>query len=124
LFKTDREASLQMSDSMSGSLVFKLEPLAPAAQVLRINDVVLAIEGVAVADDGTIEFRDEERVDFAFQVRGKHVGARGLSRAGWVTRCVGQLQLTWHGFGGRGGLRPVAEVAGTLSALVNLITTF
>ena len=65
----------QMSDSMSGSLLFKLEPLAPAARVLRLNDVVLAIEGVPVADDGTIEFRDEERVDFAFQVRGKHVGA-------------------------------------------------
>ncbi len=65
----------QMSDSMSGSLVFKLEPLAPAAGVLAVNDVVLAIEEVPIADDGTIEFRDEERVDFAFQVRGKHIGA-------------------------------------------------
>ena len=65
-----------MSDSMSGSLVFKLEPLAPAAAVLAVNDVVLAIEEVPIADDGTIEFRDEERVDFAFQVRSKHIGAR------------------------------------------------
>ena len=63
-----------MSDSMSGSLVFKLEPLAPAARVLAVNDVVLAIEEVPIADDGTIEFRDEERVDFAYQVRGKHIG--------------------------------------------------
>ena len=69
-----------MSDSMSGSLVFKLEPLAPAAAVLAVNDVVLAIEEVPIADDGTIEFRDEERVDFAFQVRGKHIGALTLAR--------------------------------------------
>ena len=94
-FADARTAALQMSDSMSGSLVFKLEPLAPAAQVLRINDVVLAIEGVAVADDGTIEFRDEERVDFAFQVRGKHIGARGPSQAGdlWCVSCLSSLGM-------------------------------
>ena len=35
----------------------------------------LPFSKVPIADDGTIEFRDEERVDFAFQVRSKHIGA-------------------------------------------------
>ena len=91
-----------MSDSMSGSLVFKLEPLAPAAQVLAINDVVLAIEDEPIADDGTIEFRDEERVDFAYQVRGKHIGPPACKRfpdrrtmcSRLISRCPGGNSLS------------------------------
>ena len=65
-----------MGEGMSGSLVYKLDPLAPAATSLRLNDVVLAIHGVPIADDSTIEFREEERVDFTYHVRNLHVGAR------------------------------------------------
>ena len=49
---------------MAGSLIYKLDPLAPASKTLRVNDVVLAIEDVPIADDSTIEFREEERVEF------------------------------------------------------------
>ncbi|CAL5219318.1 g1127 [Coccomyxa viridis] len=58
----------------SGSLVFKIDPLAPAADTLEVNDVVLEIEGVPIADDGTVEFRNEERVEFSHIVRSKHIG--------------------------------------------------
>ncbi len=70
--------SLQLPPSGSGSLVFKIDPLAPAADILRVNDVVLEIEGVRIADDGTVEFRNEERVEFSHIVRSKHIG--GLHR--------------------------------------------
>lgn len=68
---------LQLPPNGSGSLVFKIDPLAPAADTLEINDVVLEIEGVPIADDGTVEFRNEERVEFSHIVRSKHIG--GLS---------------------------------------------
>ncbi|EIE25461.1 trypsin-like serine protease [Coccomyxa subellipsoidea C-169] len=57
----------------SGSLVFKIDPMAPATSVLKENDVVLEIEGVLIADDGTVEFRNEERVEFSHIVRSKHI---------------------------------------------------
>ena len=65
---------LQLPPNGSGSLVFKIDPLAPAADTLEINDVVLEIEGVPIADDGTVEFRNEERVEFSHIVRSKHIG--------------------------------------------------
>ena len=41
---------LQVPLSSSGSLVYKLDPLAPASQVLRENDVVVEIDGTQIAD--------------------------------------------------------------------------
>lgn len=55
-------------------MVFKIDPLAPAAKVLKEHDVVMEIEGVPIADDGTVEFRNEERVEFSHIVRSKHIG--------------------------------------------------
>ncbi len=65
---------VQVPPTGSGSLVFKIDPLAPAAQVLKEHDVVMEIEGVPIADDGTVEFRNEERVEFSHIVRSKHIG--------------------------------------------------
>lgn len=36
------------------------------------------IDGVPVADDGTIAFRNEERVEFAHVIRSKHIGDQSL----------------------------------------------
>ncbi|KAK9834040.1 hypothetical protein WJX81_005089 [Elliptochloris bilobata] len=65
----------QMPDVRSGSLVYRLDPLAPAAEVLAEGDVVTEVDGVAVADDGTVSFRHEERVEFSHLIRCKHIGA-------------------------------------------------
>ncbi len=65
----------QVPPNGSGSLVFKIDPMAPATSVLKENDVVLEIEGVLIADDGTVEFRNEERVEFSHIVRSKHIGS-------------------------------------------------
>ena len=64
-----------MPDARSGSLVYRLDPLAPAAEVLAEGDVVTEVDGVAVADDGTVSFRHEERVEFSHLIRCKHIGA-------------------------------------------------
>ena len=65
---------LQVAPQQSGSLVYKIDPLAPAHEVLKENDVVMQIDGVPIADDGTVEFRNEERVEFSHIVRAKHIG--------------------------------------------------
>eukprot|EP00891_Asterochloris_glomerata_P000822 jgi/Astpho2/822/e_gw1.00016.51.1_t len=64
----------KMAPTQAGSLVYKKDPLAPASQVLQENDVVMELEGVPIADDGTIEFRNEERVEFTHIVRSRHIG--------------------------------------------------
>ena len=65
---------LQVAAHQSGSLVYKIDPLAPAHEVLKENDVVMEIDSVPIADDGTVEFRNEERVEFSHIVRAKHIG--------------------------------------------------
>ncbi|DBA92177.1 hypothetical protein WJX77_001540 [Trebouxia sp. C0004] len=65
---------LQVAPQQSGSLVYKIDPLAPAHEVLKENDVVMQIDGIPIADDGTVEFRNEERVEFSHIVRAKHIG--------------------------------------------------
>lgn len=54
--------------------MYKIDPLAPAHDVLKENDVVMEIDKVPIADDGTVEFRNEERVEFSHIVRAKHIG--------------------------------------------------
>lgn len=63
-----------MDPNTSGSLVYKIDPLAPAANILQEGDIVLEVDGTPIADDGTVEFRNDERVEFAHLVRCKHVG--------------------------------------------------
>jgi len=55
-------------------VVYKIDPLSQASQVLQVNDVVLEVDGVPIADDGTVQFRDDERVDFSHIIRRKHLG--------------------------------------------------
>lgn len=60
--------------------MYKIDPLAPANNVLKENDVVMEIDGVPIADDGTVEFRNEERVEFSHIVRAKHIGEHCAQR--------------------------------------------
>ena len=67
-------STCKVAANQSGSLVYKIDPLAPASGVLKENDVVMEIDSVPIADDGTVEFRNEERVEFSHIVRAKHIG--------------------------------------------------
>lgn len=53
----------QLPDGRSGILVTKVDPLAPANDVLRRGDVLMAVDGIDLANDGTIPFRKGERVE-------------------------------------------------------------
>jgi len=45
-----------MKEEHSGVLVLDVEPLAPVFDVLKKHDVLLAIDGVSIANDGTIAY--------------------------------------------------------------------
>eukprot|EP00200_Dunaliella_tertiolecta_P008793 CAMPEP_0202381808 /NCGR_PEP_ID=MMETSP1127-20130417/38897_1 /ASSEMBLY_ACC=CAM_ASM_000462 /TAXON_ID=3047 /ORGANISM="Dunaliella tertiolecta, Strain CCMP1320" /LENGTH=681 /DNA_ID=CAMNT_0048980879 /DNA_START=32 /DNA_END=2077 /DNA_ORIENTATION=+ len=58
----------------SGVLVVRVDPLSDAAGVIKENDVLLEVEGFEVADDGTVEFREDERLEYGHVIRSQHVG--------------------------------------------------
>lgn len=59
-----------MKDDESGILLTALAPLSPAANVLKVQDVILAVDGIKVANDGSIPFREgslyKERVSLSY----------------------------------------------------------
>ncbi|CAE7252436.1 DEGP2 [Symbiodinium natans] len=58
-----------------GVLVTDVAPLSPAADGgIVAGDVLLAVDDVPVAEDGTVPFRDMERIGFEFLVTRKVVG--------------------------------------------------
>ncbi|KAJ0972217.1 hypothetical protein J5N97_020176 [Dioscorea zingiberensis] len=54
----------QMRSEMTGVLVSKINPLSDAHKVLKKDDIVLAFDGVPIANDGTVPFRNRERITF------------------------------------------------------------
>ncbi|KXZ51680.1 hypothetical protein GPECTOR_11g131 [Gonium pectorale] len=69
-----QRAFLKMPDGVSGVMVVKTDPLSGAHGSVLKNDVVLEVDGVPVADDGTVEFREDERLEFTHIIRAKHIG--------------------------------------------------
>lgn len=63
-----------LGEKETGMLVIKTIRGSPAEGVLREGDVLLAVEGRAVADDGTVEFREKERTSVSYLIQAKQVG--------------------------------------------------
>jgi len=68
-----------MNAGQSGVLVTKINPLSSVAYfngqpVLKSEDVLMEIDGVKVADDGTISFRGTERIGFLHLFGAKYAG--------------------------------------------------
>lgn len=53
-----------MRPEMTGVLVSKINPLSDAHRVLKTDDIILAFDGVPIANDGTVPFRNRERITF------------------------------------------------------------
>jgi S1-C subfamily serine protease len=54
----------RMCPDMTGVLVNKINPLSDAHRLLRKDDIILAFDGVLIASDGTVPFRNRERITF------------------------------------------------------------
>ncbi|KAF3775689.1 Protease Do-like 10, partial [Nymphaea thermarum] len=53
-----------MQPEMTGVLISKINPLSDAYQALQKDDIILSFDGVPIANDGTVPFRNRERITF------------------------------------------------------------
>ncbi len=67
-------ARFRMPEGSTGVLVNHILPFSPAADRLRPEDIVLAIDGHPVSNDGTVEFRRHERTSFGHYVDMHQIG--------------------------------------------------
>lgn len=63
-----------MQDDESGVLLISVIYGSAADGILEAGDVLLEIEGEAIADDGTVEFRPQERTSLSYFVQRRQVG--------------------------------------------------
>jgi S1-C subfamily serine protease len=64
----------QMEEEMSGVLINQIVPGSPADGNLEIGDVLLSLEDYKVGNDGTIEFRTNERTHLNYVIQQKQIG--------------------------------------------------
>jgi len=64
----------RMADDQSGILVTSVAPLFEGDDKLKAHDILLGIDDFDVANDGTIEFRPGERIDFLYAIDRKQLG--------------------------------------------------
>jgi S1-C subfamily serine protease len=67
-------AKYHMKENQTGVLATYIPPGDPTEGILKIGDVVLAIDGHVVENDGTIAFRDYERIAADYVVNNKFIG--------------------------------------------------
>ncbi|KAK7839228.1 protease do-like 10 [Quercus suber] len=58
----------KMLPEMTGVLVSKINPLSDAYKILKKDDIILTFDGVPIANDGTVPFRNRERITFDYLV--------------------------------------------------------
>jgi len=69
----DMRNMYRMGEDQEGVLVNKVYPCSPAKGVLMEGDVILSVDGVDVANNGTVEFRENERTSFAYVIQNKRI---------------------------------------------------
>jgi len=67
------KASLGLNDRTTGAVVYYLDPFGSAKDVLELKDVLLAIDGHNIAEDGTIEL-DGNMIGFSELIERKQWG--------------------------------------------------
>lgn len=70
----DMRAFYKMEANQSGIIVTDIFPDSPVKNILKINDVLLSIDGNNIDNDGKITFRKNERTFYSFFVEEKQIG--------------------------------------------------
>lgn len=65
-----------LADRGTGVLVTDILPGSPLEGRIRTGDIIVAVAGRSIADDGTVEFRPNERTHFSFYVQQHQVGEK------------------------------------------------
>ncbi|MCA9406991.1 MAG: trypsin-like peptidase domain-containing protein, partial [Candidatus Omnitrophica bacterium] len=64
----------KMEKNDGGVIVTRTLPYSPADNILQENDIILEIDGVPIAQDGTFKFRQNERLAMTHLVTQKQIG--------------------------------------------------
>ena len=72
----DLKRKYKMSKQQTGLLINQILLGSPTTNILKINDILLSINGHDIADDGTIEFRPKERTNYTYYVENLQMGDR------------------------------------------------
>lgn len=63
-----------LPEDQTGLLIYQIPPDSPSYNRLAPSDIITSVDGNAIADDGTIEFRPRERTSAAHQIQLKQIG--------------------------------------------------
>ena len=66
--------SYGIPETEGGVVVTHVAPFSSADGLLQEGDVILELDGVPVSSDGTVPFRENERLDMSYVISSKHVG--------------------------------------------------
>lgn len=61
-------------DDDFGMLVTFIADISPLKNILKVDDVIIEIDGVPISNDGTVMFRPTERIDYNYIIDKKHIG--------------------------------------------------
>lgn len=64
----------QLADDSTGIVVSNVQPFFPAENALMRDDVIFSINDIAIAEDGTFEFRKNERLSLTHLINEQQVG--------------------------------------------------
>ncbi|KAK3032289.1 hypothetical protein RJ639_036246 [Escallonia herrerae] len=70
----DLRASMKMRSDQQGVLVTEILPRYPESDMLKPYDVILSIDGVNIANDGTVPLSRGQRIDFSHLITRKFKG--------------------------------------------------
>jgi len=76
-FSTENSALKEVyriPDQETGVLITHVQPFSAAEGFLKKDDVLLAVDGVPIAEDGTFPYRDSERLIFSYIINQKQWG--------------------------------------------------
>jgi len=68
------KAAFGLGPHHKGILIRRVNPTSSEHTVLQPGDILLKIDGVELGSDGTVPFREGERVDFKYLITQKYVG--------------------------------------------------
>ena len=64
----------KLSEEQTGVLAYKVLFNSPAKEAIKSGDIITAIDGHAIANDGTVEFRPKEYTSFGYYIDNHQVG--------------------------------------------------
>lgn len=91
----------KMIKGRTGVLINKVLLGSPAKGKIEEGDVLLAVDGHSIADDGTIEFRSRERTNFGYYIEKHYIGETvqiDVLRDGLVKKVEVNLDRNQYGY--------------------------